>query len=156
MKTVVRPIEGHNDYVRVYLKGAPEYILERCTELLQPEDGDKTTMSDDYMETIRGEIECMASSPCKVLSFAYKDMNYQDFLDLYNTQEIESPLFRENLEIGLTYVCTFGLDDPPRPGVEQQIQMIRHGKLLSEFNNEKVPTECNIRMVSGDHILTAK
>lgn len=39
----------------------------------------------------------------------------------------ESEEFYENLTAEMTYVATFGLEDPIRPEVEQSVQRIRYG-----------------------------
>ena len=33
-KIVVREINGNSEYVRVYVKGAPEYVVPMCTKTL--------------------------------------------------------------------------------------------------------------------------
>lgn len=33
-KTIVRQVEGNPDLVRIYTKGAPEYIFELCNKTL--------------------------------------------------------------------------------------------------------------------------
>jgi len=43
------------------------------------------------------------------------------------TCNMETEEFRQHLEQDLIYLCTFGLDDPLRKGVQASIAAIRYG-----------------------------
>lgn len=59
--------------VTVYLKGAPEIILEMCNSI-QSSNG-VVQLSPDLAEEIRREVDSMASKPMRVISFAYFEMD---------------------------------------------------------------------------------
>ena len=76
-------------------------------------------------------------------------------LNLLSQQySVESDEYREELECDLIYICTFGLEDEIRKEVAENVQYIRYGEPddKSVFRNNQI----NIRMVTGDHIGTAK
>lgn len=47
-----------------------------------------------------------------------------ELLQQYNQ---ETPEFREQLESGLIYLATFGLEDPIRPNIKAPIELIKYG-----------------------------
>lgn len=58
----------------------------------------------------------------------------------------------------MTYLATFGLDDPIRSTVQESIQLIKYGTTIYEnidMNTKGIKNQVNIRMVTGDHIDTA-
>jgi len=70
---------------------------------------------------------------------------------------IESDEFREDIQSGLIYLGTFGLEDPVREDVDKSIQLIKYGTLLGEKVDRKkgAKNQVNIRMITGDHMQTA-
>jgi len=75
-KSVVRQIPGDPENVRVYVKGAPEYIFQLSTETLD-DHSQKVEFADhkknDILDNTVGTY--MAATGLKVLSYAYKDMS---------------------------------------------------------------------------------
>lgn len=128
--------------VTVYLKGAPEIILEMCNSI-QSSNG-VVQLSPDLAEEIRREVDSMASKPMRVISFAYFEMDE----DQWNVQfeqtgkEFEQALDDRNIQF--TFLGAFGLKDPLRKNVK------------SVVNAVKQKGHVNVRMISGDHIETAK
>jgi len=59
--------------VTVFLKGAPEVVLEMCSSI-QSQTG-MVQLSPDLAEEIRSEVNSMASQPLRVISFAYFEMD---------------------------------------------------------------------------------
>lgn len=58
--------------ITVYLKGAPEVVLDMCSSI-QSANG-IVQLSPDLAEEIRKEVDAMASKPLRVISFAYFEM----------------------------------------------------------------------------------
>lgn len=58
--------------ITVYLKGAPEIVLDMCSSI-QSANG-IVQLSPDLAEEIRKEVDSMASKPLRVVSFAYFEM----------------------------------------------------------------------------------
>lgn len=69
----------------------------------------------------------MAESGLKVISYAFKEIRLEDLNELSKVTQVESEKFRAQLEVDLIYLCTFGLDDPLRSGIQQSIQALRYG-----------------------------
>ena len=142
--TAVRHPENEN-LVRVYVKGAPEIIVSKCSRTLDVE-GKITPLDDRESNYILNDIliQKFTTVGFRTLAFAYKDFTLEEFQDLkqqYNNFEREED--RAILESQLTFVGLFALFDPLRPKVTRSVQFAKNGHLTT-------------RLVSGDHIETAK
>jgi len=105
-------------------------------------------LGEDEREENRKFVEEMASEPLRVISFAYAEMSLSDWEDNYSSQDgfperiLEEAISNDQLQ--LTFIANFGLKDQIRPKVPKYVKFARvHGHL-------------GVRMVSGDHIETAK
>lgn len=140
--TVVRNPD-QPEFVTVYLKGAPEVVVRHCDRRLVNGQEEGIDVDD-----ILKNVEIMAAQPLRVLTFAYLQMSFQDWQRQYENQDA-SP--EQILEEGLNkdilpfcYIGSFGLRDQLRPRVGSCIAYARENAYL------------NIRLVSGDHIDTAR
>jgi len=82
-------------------------------------------------------------------------MSMQDLNAIMNSVSQESEEFRLELESNLTYIATFALHDPIIKDVDKAVQLIRYGH-ASTLSDSSDNNQVNIRMVTGDHIDTAK
>lgn len=103
----------------------------------------------------------MAANGLKVLSYGYKDLSYNDFQQMIRNSEyenwIEHPDCRALFESNLVYVATFGMEDPIRDSVRKTIDLIRYGfHIENQSIDPKDPFQVNLRMMTGDHIETAR
>jgi magnesium-transporting ATPase (P-type) len=118
--------------------------------------------TNEHQQTIlRRVVETeMAEQGQKVISYAFKEIRLADLNELSKVTQVESEKFRRQLEVDLIYLCTFGMADPPRPGIAKSIQAIRYGHTgeVSEVDDGKDDGagRVNVRMVTGDHLATAK
>jgi Ca2+-transporting ATPase len=126
MSTIHKTPEG-SDFV-VYLKGAPEVVLERSTNI--DENGVVRLLSEEDRQQILSETLSMADDALRVLATAYKE--------LPQTQDLKI----EEAESGLTFIGLVGMIDPPRDEVPLAIKTCRQAGIRS-------------MMVTGDHKLTA-
>ena len=145
-----------NGRVRVYLKGAPEVVLALCNQTLGQDLQPRLVDERHWDSVLEGPIsEEMAREGLKVLSYAFKDMSVEDFNQFYSPHcDVESPEFRAHLEADMVYLGTFGLDDPLRANIEESVHYIRYGQ--PDGFDQVDQNQVNIRMVTGDHIETAK
>jgi Ca2+-transporting ATPase len=114
----------HEDGV-VYIKGAAEVLLERCSGLLGP-DGQVT---DCDGTVFRQAVENMASRGLRVLAFAR--------LEKAQTQKIGFEDIRDLTLLGLQ-----GMMDPPRPEAINAVKASQQAGIT-------------VKMITGDHALTA-
>jgi len=151
-KIVVRHLPNDNETVRVYVKGAPEYLIQLC-ENTMTEAGEIEEFTEDTKSLITNQIVSnqMAKKGLRVISLAYKDMSYEELAELMQGHDNESDEFRKELETGLNYLGTFAMQDEVRDEVDESIILIKYGR---KDSIEK--SQVQIRMISGDHIDTVK
>lgn len=129
--------------VMVYVKGAPETILEMCDRQM-----DREGFSEVDKDSIQSEVSKMAGSPLRVIAFAYAQMDLDQWEQGYegqsNTPEriLEDAL--QNNQLPLTFIGAFGLQDSLRPKVPSCVKHARESARIA------------IRLISGDHIETAR
>jgi len=127
MTTVHKTSEGA---LVVYVKGAPEVILERSTHIFQ--DGQVKKLSAKEKKTILEANERMANNALRVLGIAYKDLP-SDALEKVD---------EENYETNLVFLGLTGMIDPPREEAKEANLKCREAGIKTV-------------MITGDHKLTA-
>jgi len=160
MMVVVREVVNDPNYVRVYVKGAPEYILPLCDTVYNNAFVERPFDEGEQVNILTDIVSDMAQRGHKVLSYAYKQMTRENLNILIEEYggNLEDPQFTDDISKELTYLATFGLEDPIRNTVAESIQLIKYGQLLEENIDRQtkgVKNQVNIRMVTGDHIETA-
>jgi len=133
------------DKVVVYVKGAPEIVIPMCKTYLTAS-GEQEDFNEDDQNGVLAHVDGMAGRPLRVLSFAYAEMDLADWEERVGSstpdRALEDALINDNIE--LTFVSVFGLKDPLRPKVTSCVKYARDsGKM-------------GVRLVSGDHVSTAK
>ncbi|MCI5819532.1 MAG: calcium-translocating P-type ATPase, PMCA-type [Acidaminococcus sp.] len=90
-----------------FIKGAPDILIERCTEIL---DGDKIRkITADDVKNIKAANSKMAHKALRVLAVALK----------------KSELSAEKLESNMVFVGLVGMIDPPRPEVKEAVKVCK-------------------------------
>ena len=111
----------------IFIKGAAERILDICT-FEKRGDKDQSLNRDRWQK----EIDTLAGEAQRVLAIAWMQ-----------TSEDKQELQIEDLEEGLSLLGLFGLIDPPRPEAIEAIARCRDAGI-------------SVKMITGDHLLTAK
>ncbi|UCE11184.1 MAG: cation-translocating P-type ATPase [Candidatus Thorarchaeota archaeon] len=129
MTMVVEDLDGQ---LWAFVKGAPEVILERCTQNYVS--GDEIDLDDESKEQILKINTDLAGQAMRVLAFAYRKISRRD---------IAEPLDPTKVEKDLIFVGLCGMLDPPREEVRGAVITAR---------------KAGIRplMITGDHALTAR
>ena len=138
MTTVVaHPTEASK--VRVYVKGASEIVLNRCTHILKRNDEIALLSQEEREKILKNVINVYASQAYRAIGFAYRDMNKEEFeeKDLENVDDMSF------LESELIFVAIAGIQDPLRQGIEEAVKQCKRSGIT-------------VRMVTGDNIETAK
>ncbi len=125
MTTIHRMEDGK---IIVFVKGATEVILERCSYILR--NGKTEEIKDEDKIKILKTNEEMASEALRVLALGYKEISQEL---TYNEDFLESDII---------FLGLFGMMDPPRPEVIEAI------KVCKEVGIKPI-------MITGDHKLTA-
>lgn len=124
MSTLHHDHAGHGF---IYIKGAPERVLEMCTF--------QRSLGEDHPLNSRSwhdRIEQMASRGQRVLAVAFASTNHEH-------RELR---FRD-VEQGLTMLGLFGIVDPPRAEAIEAVRQCQQAGV-------------RVKMITGDHLVTAR
>ena len=120
----------HHDHAGhgfIYLKGAPERVLEMCH--MQRMHGEDAPLNETYWET---SLHTMASRGQRLLAIALKPASAE-----------QQALNFSDVDGGLTLLGVVGIIDPPR---EEAIQAVRACQSAG----------IRVKMITGDHAITAR
>jgi Ca2+-transporting ATPase len=121
-----------------FTKGAPELVLERCTQIYR--NGETAKFSKREKQKILQANEKMANDALRVLGIAFKelaDVDPEDFRELSKIEGINSRIENDMTFIGLT-----GMIDPPREEAKEANRVCQQAGIKTV-------------MITGDHKLTA-
>ncbi|WP_326751274.1 cation-transporting P-type ATPase [Streptomyces hirsutus] len=126
MSTVHRDSDGRG-YL-VYVKGAPQEVLARCTAVDWR--GEQQQLTDELRGAVTVANDELASQGLRVLAVAWRPVT-------------DGRAVRDEAESGLIFLGLAGMLDPPRPDVSEAVDACRRAGI-------------RIVMVTGDHPLTAE
>ena len=118
-----------DEHVRLFAKGAPDVLLERCTAELVG--GDVVPLSDERRGRIEADIERLSAEGYRTLGVARRRALEQD-----------PATFAEDAEHDLVHLGVVAIIDPPRPEAVEAI---------AEAHRAGIRTV----MITGDHPVTA-
>ncbi len=120
----------HGDEIKVFIKGAPEVLLNMCQSIVD-NNGSPVSIQQDALLT---QNEIMASTGLRVLGVAVRTLPAE-------TIQLDGDLFQYIEE--LTFVALVGLMDPPRAEAREAIKLCRQAGMA-------------VKMITGDQKVTAK
>ena len=123
----------------VFMKGAPEIVLSRCTNILKNGKVSRR-LSKKERSAILKTNEDMANEALRVLGVAFKEQTDVK-LDVFGDKSTEKNI-NENLERKLVFLGLAGMIDPPRDEAKEANQLCQQAGIKTV-------------MITGDHILTA-
>lgn len=124
--------------LRVYIKGAPEYILDMSSKTFK-QDGALVELNKDFKRKIEENFISDSINKLKPLAFAYRDMDINEFNELANrTQGFTSAESKDMIEQNMTFVGYVAFKNEIRKTVRKTISMASK-------------SDTKIKMVSGDH-----
>jgi Ca2+-transporting ATPase len=126
--TVIRKMPDGR--LRAFINGAPDVLLERCTNLYTSTE--VCTMTDEDRQTIVAQNTEMAQQALRVLGSAYRDMDNASPADLT----------ADAVEHDLVFVGLTGMYDPPRPEGKDAVAKCHAAGI-------------RVVMITGDHPGTA-
>lgn len=145
----------HERHTVLFVKGAPESVIERCTSVLTPE-GTREMTPDIREHLARAQLE-YGKNGLRTLAFAFVD-EADSNVDHYKT---ESAAEYVNFERNMTFVGLVGMLDPPRPEVKDAIAKCRAAGIrtivITGDNKNTAETICREIGIFGlDEDLTGK
>lgn len=125
-RKMMTTVHRKNDTFHVYIKGAPDILLARCTRIA--ENGVVRELTPDDRERICGANKDLTAGALRVLGFAWKSVSSSGDSDAYETD--------------LIWVGLQGMIDPPREEVRDSIARCRSAGI-------------RVIMITGDYMGTA-
>mmetsp|Transcript_65613 Transcript_65613/g.90754 ORF Transcript_65613/g.90754 Transcript_65613/m.90754 type:complete len:591 (+) Transcript_65613:990-2762(+) len=129
--------------VRVFCKGAPEIVIEYCSNYHTAEG--LVELDQDKKASITGEevVKRFASKCWRTMLVSYRDFSSDEWAAIKaENNDFASEADRATVEENLNMACVFGLMDPLRPGIVSAVEQCHRSGI-------------NIRMCTGDNIDTA-
>ena len=123
---------GENDQLHLFVKGAPESVLEKCQNILI--NGKIRLMTKQDQERILSSAENLAKDAMRNIAVAYRVMP--------NKTDVQN-LNHEQAEQNLTYVGTASMIDPLRDEVPDAIKATKDAHIA-------------VSIITGDNAITAQ
>ena len=142
MASVVRLFDGT---YRVYVKGAPEILLDKCTQIIADTTGPvkniKLTKGNGH--SLASLIDKYASNSLRTLGIVYRDFEYWPPYGARTLEDDSREAVFEDVFEEMVFLGIVGIQDPLRPGVKKAVERCQHAGVF-------------VRMVTGDNKGTAK
>lgn len=103
----------------LFVKGAPESVLERCTSVLVQ--GKTIPLTASFRATLLDHVSSYASDGLRTLALAYVNRNDIDATHYHSDSSKDYSRFEQDL----TFVSVVGMLDPPRPEVREAVENCR-------------------------------
>jgi P-type Ca2+ transporter type 2C len=138
-------VELQNNLYRLYIKGASEVVLNKCTRIIQYStkgvwDTEMTTENTEYLKQI---IASYASRSQRTITLGYRDFKHWPPTGVRTAEDDETDVVFEDIFKDLVFLGITGIQDPLRDGAHEAVQACQKAGVV-------------VRMVTGDNILTAK
>jgi len=131
------------DSYRFILKGAAERILAICTKVYSEGKSQDDDMTDEVHKDINNRLTEMTTYGLRCIGVCYKDFAKEEIKFDESNKIIDDPEDYPEYWQGFTWICSTGIKDPVRPEVPDAVQAVQTAGVV-------------VRMVTGDHIETAK
>lgn len=138
-------VQLDNGRARLYVKGASEIMLEKCTQVLRdPSSGlASATLTEDNRETIKKLIETYARNSLRTIGMIYRDFDRWPPKQSRRMDAEKDEIVFEDICRNMVFVGMVGIKDPLRPGVREAVRDCQKAGVV-------------VRMVTGDNKMTAE
>ncbi|KAI9839878.1 MAG: hypothetical protein M1819_000070 [Sarea resinae] len=134
-----------NGTFRMYVKGASEILLDRCTEIIRDPSTDLSTtrLTHDNIESLSNIITTYASRSLRTITLTYRDFkNWPPRGARTQDDDYHQAVF-EDVNREMVFLGVVGIQDPLREGVPEAVATCQKAGVF-------------VRMVTGDNVLTAR
>ncbi|KAG9038480.1 hypothetical protein FRB95_001337 [Tulasnella sp. JGI-2019a] len=151
-----RQTNANTDRGILFVKGAPESVLERCTTIQV--NGFSSPLTNNLRVALADKILAYGRAGLRTLAFAYTDVESAS-APVFNNCRDSSEYAR--FEVGLTFVGLVGMRDPPRPEVHGAVANCKAAGIrvivITGDNKDTAETVCRqIGIFEDDEDLTGK
>jgi Ca2+-transporting ATPase len=138
-------VQLDNGKYRLYVKGASEILLEKCSNIIRDptKDVSSVPMTDENRQTLTSLIDNYASRSLRTIALIYRDFDRWPakgarLIEGEKDQVVFDDIFRNMVLLGIV-----GIQDPLREGVPEAVRTCQNAGVV-------------VRMVTGDNMVTAK
>lgn len=130
---------------RLYVKGAPEILLEQCTEIIRDPTKDISSipMSNEHRSTLSGLISSYGERSLRTIGLVYRDFDRWPPRSARRVSGNSQEAVFEDVFKNMVLLGVVGIQDPLREGVKEAVQACKSAGV-------------RVRMVTGDNPITAK
>jgi P-type Ca2+ transporter type 2C len=138
-------IKTGNGRYRMFVKGASEILIARCTKIVRdPTQGaEETPLSADNMETLNAIIKNYASRSLRTIGLLYRDYEQWPPRGAPTRKDDSGSADFDKIFKDMVFLGIVGIQDPLRPGVSESVAQCQVAGVF-------------VRMVTGDNLTTAK
>ena len=130
---------------RMYVKGASEILLERCTRILQdPTQAiSDTFITQETTESLSQTIDDYARRSLRTIGLLYRDFKEWPGKGVPTQEDYPTLAVFDSIFNNMVFLGVVGIQDPLREGVAEAVRACQNAGV-------------KVRMVTGDNLLTAK
>ena len=142
MGVVLQLDKGH---YRLYVKGASEILLEKCSAIIHDPTKEPTSsqMTDDNRRTLTNLIDDYASRSLRTIAMVYRDFDRWPPRGARTVDGEGSEAVFEDVFTEMVLLSIVGIQDPLREGVADAVAICQRAGVV-------------VRMVTGDNMVTAR
>jgi len=138
-------VQLENGKYRLYVKGASEILLEKCTSLIRDptQEPASTVMTSDNRQTLLNLIDNYATRSLRTIAMVYRDFDRWPAKGARTVEGDKTEVIFEDIFRQMVLLSIVGIQDPLRPGVPEAVATCQKAGVV-------------VRMVTGDNLITAK
>jgi len=138
-------VELANNTYRMYVKGAPELLLNKCTKIIEDStDGiSESNITTKDMTTLKETITSYSSRSLRTIGLFYRDFECWPPSYAHPVNDDASEVIIDDIIEDLVFLAVFGIQDPLREDVKEAVKTCQKAGVV-------------VRMVTGDNLYTAK
>ncbi|OTA90141.1 hypothetical protein M434DRAFT_97878 [Hypoxylon sp. CO27-5] len=138
-------VQLENGGARLYVKGASEIVLKKCSTILRDPTRDTSTapLTPDDSDVIKGLIESYASRSLRTIGLVYRDFERWPPRNAKRAEGDQNEVVFEDIFKNMIFIGMVGIQDPLREGVPEAVKQCQRAGVI-------------VRMVTGDNKLTAQ
>jgi Ca2+-transporting ATPase len=138
-------LQLENGKYRLYVKGASEILLEKCSAIIRDPTKEPASapMTDDNRQTLTNLIDNYAARSLRTIAMVYRDFDRWPAKGARLADGDKNEVIFEDIFQKMVLLSIVGIQDPLRPGVADAVRVCQKAGVV-------------VRMVTGDNMITAK
>jgi Cation transport ATPase (P-type)/E1-E2 ATPase len=130
---------------RLYVKGAPEILLDKCTHVIADPtiSADSVSLTGDKIDRLTETIGEYSASSLRTIGLAYREFQCWPPPGAHTLEGNPMEVLFEDIFEDMTFLGLFGIQDPLRPDVKEAVENCQRAGIY-------------VRMVTGDNVGTAR